>query len=94
MLPYYQLGYALYNETYFSKLTEFMSPKHDSATGFERSHNTMHNNFFFCMTDANLSITNLMFYCFHSWVDLSYELKARSNRDQGVEVKRYLNQLK
>lgn len=46
------------------------------------------------MMDANLSITNLMFYPFHSWVDLAYEMKARTCLSQSVAVKRYLSQIK
>lgn len=68
MLPHYQLGYVLLNSNY-SKLVDFMSPTQENIV-LETSHNTMHNNSHFCMSDGSLSLANLMFFPFHSWIDI------------------------
>lgn len=37
----------------------------------------MHNNMHFSLIDGLFSLTNLMFYPFHSWVDVQIEMKLR-----------------
>lgn len=46
----------------------------------EMSHNTMHNNLQLFMSDSQLSITNPIFFLYHSWIDYQLELKIRTIR--------------
>ena len=52
--------------------------------GIERSHNQMHNNLLFSMSDAQFSITNLLFHIYHSWIDVQLEMKIRLDDDYNV----------
>lgn len=74
MIPHYQLGYALFNNQYKS-LIDYLNPQ--SGKSFENSHNTMHNNMHFSMMDDNYSISNLLFFLYHSWIDIQLEMKIR-----------------
>jgi hypothetical protein len=42
----------------------------------------MHNNLKFSMHDGLYSITNYLFYPYHSWIDVQLEMKIRSCQDQ------------
>jgi hypothetical protein len=37
----------------------------------------MHNNMHFSMVDGNFSLTHLMFFPYHSWIDVMLEMKIR-----------------
>lgn len=47
------------------------------------SHNFMHNNFGFILMDSVFSVTSLIFYPYHSWIDLQMELKIRRTNAEG-----------
>ena len=66
-LPHYQIGYAIYSQA-TERFNKYLDPK--VATNNERSHNTMHNMAFFSMIDGNFSLLNLMFFPYHSWIDI------------------------
>lgn len=89
MLPHYQLGYALLNQQ-FASLLDYIDPT--SGKAIENSHNTMHNNMHFSMIDGNFSLTNLMFFCYHSWIDLQLEMKIRmcNNEAEGLKMRMFL----
>lgn len=69
--PHYQYAYALfaYNMKNFVEGTGYK--------GVQRSHNTMHNNFGYIMQDAAYSVTTLLFYTYHSWIDAMIQFKIR-----------------
>lgn len=73
MLPHYQLAYALFNEQYQS-LTDYIKP---TGSGIENPHNTIHTNMHFSMVDGSFSLLNLMFFPYHSWIDIQLEIKIR-----------------
>lgn len=37
----------------------------------------MHNNFNYILSDAAFSVTSLLFWTYHSWIDLQIEFKMR-----------------
>jgi len=43
----------------------------------ENVHNNCHNNMMYFMRDSMFSICNLLFFVYHSWIDLALETKAR-----------------
>jgi hypothetical protein len=75
MLPHYQIGYALLNER-FNDYVEYLAPYTGKSN--ERSHATMHNKLHFSMADGLYSLTNLMFFPYHTWIDVQIEMKLRS----------------
>jgi hypothetical protein len=91
-LPHYQLGYALYHEDYQS-LADYLDPT--TGKSLERSHNTMHNNMHFIMMDDNYSLTNLVFFLYHSWIDAQLEMKIRMVDDYqgGQDMLRKLSEI-
>lgn len=73
MLPHYQLAYALFNEQYKS-LVDYLRP---TGSSIENPHNTIHTNMHFSMVDGSFSLLNLMFFPYHSWIDIQLEMKIR-----------------
>ena len=65
-IPHYQLAYALYNKN-TKKFNKYIDPS--IHLNNEATHNKMHNMNFFSMIDDNFSLTNLMFFPYHSWID-------------------------
>jgi hypothetical protein len=51
--------------------------EHYNPYGIERSHDLMHHHMHFSMSDSVFSISNLVFYLFHSWIDVQFEMKTR-----------------
>lgn len=74
-IPHYQYAYALFN----LDMKDFI----ESSYGGERSHNFLHNNFGYILSDASFSVTSLLFWTYHSWIDLQIEFKMRRANAQG-----------
>ena len=55
----------------------------------ENCHNTAHNNLQRFMSDSSFSITHLIFYLYHSWIDLALETKARMIRSSNRSESEY-----
>ena len=75
VLPHYCLGLSLFtsdNSDFIQYLESY------NAFGLERSHDFMHSRLHFSMSDSRFSISNLLFYMFHSWIDVQVEMKLRS----------------
>ena len=89
-MPHYQLGYALYYNDFLS-LVDYLNPT--SGKSLERPHNTMHNNMHFSMMDDNFSLTNVVFFLYHGWIDVMLEMKIRmcDNTTEGYKMYQYLN---
>jgi len=74
LLPHYQFAYA-YAKSEKSFIGSYLggvstaSVNTDYQRKMEQSHNTMHNNSCFIMSDPNFSLTNLIFFPYHSWID-------------------------
>lgn len=49
----------------------------ESNKGVEVSHNTLHNNFGYILSDPSFSVTSFVFWPYHSWIDLQIEFKMR-----------------
>jgi hypothetical protein len=54
----------------------------------------MHNNQQFIMNDASFSVTNPLFFLYHSWIDVQLEMKIRMCHDSSnaQEMNNYLAQ--
>jgi hypothetical protein len=63
-LPHYQFASSIFDPNVDFK-TFLLFPQ----KGFEVSHNTMHNNFGPILNDATFSITSLVFFPYHIWID-------------------------
>ncbi len=70
-LPHFQFAYALYKQSNVF-IKDYISTSSNPENSMEKSHNTMHNNLQLFMSDSQLSITNPIFFLYHSWID--YEL--------------------
>lgn len=62
LVPHYQYGYALFNNT----MKEFLE---DWTIGVELSHDYEHDLFRLILNDGSFSVTSLLFWPYHSWVD-------------------------
>ena len=51
----------------------------------------MHNNLQLFMSDSQLSITNLIFFLYHSWIDLALETKIRMIRNSDISQAELVN---
>jgi hypothetical protein len=76
-LPHYQYAHALFNN-----MSEFFL----KGKSIERSHNAMHNNHSFILDDGSFSVTNLLFYSYHSWIDAMAEFKLRRGNAEPVDI--------
>ena len=57
---------------------DYIDPKGlNSSHNNEWSHATMHNHLHFTMVDGNFSLSNLLFFPYHSWIDIQLEMKLR-----------------
>lgn len=57
----------------------------------EAAHNFMHNNFGYILNDSNFSVSSLIFYPYHSWIDAMVEIKLRrGNQEANAEDEDYL----
>lgn len=55
----------------------------------------MHNMCFFIMLHDDFSLTNLMFFPYHSWIDIQLELRLRKDRlEQSANVYNHLDKPK
>ncbi len=85
-LPHYQYAYALFAKD----MKGFLQPKDER--GVELSHNTMHNNFGYLLQDATYSVTSLLFYPYHSWIDAMIQFKIRRSTKEDIHyLKTHLN---
>lgn len=73
LVPHYQLAFALFN----SDFNTFVKYLESDYRNNERPHNTLHNNMHFSMNNDFYSLTNMMFFPYHSWIDIQIELKLR-----------------
>ena len=80
LLPHYQYAEALFK----NNMEEFIGGR----TG-EISHNYMHNNFKWILSDATFSVTSLVFITYHSWIDAQIEFKLRRGNAPGNESDYY-----
>ena len=80
-LPHFQYARALLKtDTHF--FPGYVSTFDTSGeNSMEKCHNTTHNNMMFFMRDATYSICNILFFIYHSWIDLALETKARLIRN-------------
>lgn len=84
-LPHYQYARALLKKgTNF--FPDYVSTYNSSGeNSMEKCHNTMHNNMQFFLIDGEFSITNTIFFLFHSWIDLALETRIRMIRSNTEE---------
>jgi hypothetical protein len=61
LLPHYQYARTLFGQD----MKKFL----EDSYGGERSHNYIHNNFRAILNDGTYSITSLIFFPYHSWID-------------------------
>ena len=80
-VPHYQYARALLKtDTHF--MPGYVSTYNNSGeNSMENVHNWCHNNMMYFMRDASYSICNLLFFIYHSWIDLTLETKARLIRN-------------
>ena len=90
-MPHYRVGYALYNYKN-NRLSEFLLGP--TGGGLEAPHAIMHNNMHFSMNHGLFSITNLMFFPYHSWIDAMLEMKIRlcEPKGEGLNIAVYLRE--
>ena len=69
MIPHFQ-----YADAYF---TNKSVKNFFRDTEFEKSHDYMHDNLRFVFSDARFSLTSLLFFPYHAWVDVLLELFLR-----------------
>lgn len=55
----------------------------EDSYGGERSHNYMHNNLRVILNDGTYSVTSLLFWPYHSWIDAQVEIKIRRSNAAG-----------
>lgn len=75
-LPHYQVANAYFNDEKDDFLS-FLTDTNKVSPDFEASHNCIHNYNHYLMKDANFSICNLVFFAYHSYIDMALELKIR-----------------
>jgi hypothetical protein len=80
-LPHFQFAYALYKQSNVFVKDYISTQSINPDNSMERSHNTMHNIMQLFMSDSQLSITNPIFFLYHSWIDFELELKIRMIRN-------------
>lgn len=61
----------------------------EGANYAEGSHNTMHNNFGTVLNNSVYSVTSLVFYPYHSWIDAQVEMKIRKSSNNKEYLKLY-----
>jgi hypothetical protein len=62
-------------------------------SGFEGSHAIMHNNFGPILHNPVFSITSLIFFPYHIWIDTQLEIKIRqANRSDYISIKNILTE--
>ena len=87
-LPHFQYAAALFKDSnQFFK--HYVSTYERGETSMENCHNTAHNNLQRFMSDSSFSITHLIFYLYHSWIDLALETKARMIRSSNSSESEY-----
>lgn len=79
-LPHYQFAYALYKKSNIFIKDYVSTQSLNPDNSMEKAHNTMHNLLQLFMSDSQLSITNPLFFLFHSWIDYMLEVKIRMIR--------------
>ena len=59
--------------------------------GYEEVHASLHAFEHGVFVDADFSISNLLFFPFHSWIDALLEFRLRRDQDQHQDVSNYLD---
>lgn len=72
-MPHYQLARALFDP----KVNDIKSFFFEHSVGYERSHDFMHNLQRAMLSDSFFSVTTLMFWPYHSWIDAELEIFLR-----------------
>lgn len=68
-LPHFQFAQALFKKSN-QYVRDYISTQGQyPENSMENAHNTMHNIMQLFMSDSQLSITNPIFFLFHSWID-------------------------
>lgn len=62
----------------------------EDSYGGERSHNYMHNNLRDILNDGTYSVTSLLFWPYHSWIDAQVEIKIRRSNAEGKKDYDYM----
>lgn len=75
-VPYYQYAKALKTDP-IDFMRFFCTTSTNHETSMENPHNFMHNNQSSMMNDASFSITNPIFFPYHSFIDLMLEIKIQ-----------------
>ena len=86
-LPHFQYSYSLFkrSNTFIKNYISTYNQAYDNS--LENCHNYMHNNLQLFMSDAQISITNLLFFLYHAWIDLALETKIRMIRTTDANSK-------
>ena len=100
MLPHYQYAYALFKSSNGFLKNYVSTYNQNYENSFENAHNTIHNSLQLFMSDSQLSITNPLFFLYHSWIDLALETKIRlirtseQNSKEAQATRQFLDNIK
>lgn len=90
VLPHFQFAYSLYKDTNEFMKNYISTLGQNAENSMENAHNTIHNLLQLFMSDAQLSITNPIFFIYHSFIDYMLEVKIRMIRTSTKNSTEYI----